>query len=104
MAIFKFVWFVLFSVAYKQQVADCLTDQDEVFLKAYTFLKPLFIIEVTVWRILCGLFLLFCLCVPCFLYVFIDGFHRGDPNYSQQEQGPYQDVRIQDIGDAVQLS
>lgn len=45
MTIFKFVWFVMFALAYMEQVPDCLRDQDETFAAAYIFLKPLFIVE-----------------------------------------------------------
>lgn len=45
----KFIWFVLFAVAYKQQVPNCLVEQYEIFAEAYVFLKPLFIIESLLW-------------------------------------------------------
>lgn len=62
--IFKYVWFVMFLVAYSEETQLCLDDDDEVFDAAHDFLKAILIVEAIPVGIT---ILIFLICLPVYI-------------------------------------
>lgn len=66
----RLVWYIMFLVAYKQEIPDCLDENDDItFDEAYIYIKIVFIVEAIVTGPVFTIMSLIVLCFPVYVCV-----------------------------------